>query len=47
MKRALIDRLINDCQEQINNTQDYIPLDIVDAKSPFTIDTATFNELKE
>ena len=47
MKRVLINRLINDFEEQINNTQDYIPLDIVDASPPFTIDTATFNEFKE
>jgi hypothetical protein len=47
MKRVLIERLINEFEEKINNTQDYIPLDIVDESPPFTIDTATFYEFKE
>jgi ACT domain-containing protein len=47
MKRVLINRLINDFKKQINNDQNYIPNDIVDASPPFTIDTATFYEFKE
>jgi hypothetical protein len=47
MKRVLINRLINDFEEKINESQDYIPLYIVDTSPPFTIDTATFNEFKE
>jgi hypothetical protein len=48
MKRVLINRLINDFEEQINQSkQEYVPFHIVDASPPFTIDTATFNEFKE
>jgi hypothetical protein len=47
MKRVLINRLIDNFEEQINNVQNYIPNDIIDPNPPFTIDTATFNEFKE
>ena len=45
MKRVLINRLIDNFEQQINNILKYN--DIVDASRPFTIDTATFNEFKE
>jgi hypothetical protein len=47
MKRVLFNRLIDDFEKQINNDQNYIWNDIVDASPPFTIDTCTFNEFKE
>jgi hypothetical protein len=47
MKRVLINRIINEFEEKINNTQDYVLLDIDDASPPFNIDTATFYEFKE
>jgi hypothetical protein len=45
MKLVKTDRLIDNFEQRINN----IPKinDIDDASTPFTIDTATFNEFKE
>jgi hypothetical protein len=47
MKRVLINILIDNFEEQIDNVQNYIQNDIVDASPPFTIDTASFYEFKK
>jgi hypothetical protein len=47
MKLVLVERLIDNFEQKINDRQNDIQNDIVDASPPFTIDTATFNEFKE
>jgi hypothetical protein len=47
MKRVLVERLIDNFEQKINSMQNDMKNDIVDASSPFTIDTDTFNEFTE